>query len=61
MLLEYIIDYCNINKISQINLEVNSNNIIAINLYTSFGFKQVGCRKKYYKDGVGLLFTKFLT
>ena len=34
----------------QINLEVNEHNESAIHLYESFGFKQVGLRKKYYDD-----------
>ena len=40
------------------NLEVASNNLIAINLYKKFGFKPVGLRQKYY-DGVvdALLFS----
>lgn len=38
------------NKVERINLEVNENNIPAINLYKKFGFKQVGLRKKYYDN-----------
>ena len=30
------------------NLEVNSKNQPAIELYQKFGFKQIGIRKKYY-------------
>ncbi len=33
-----------------ITLEVSSNNIPALNLYHSFGFKNVGVRKNYYED-----------
>lgn len=33
------------------SLEVKSKNYIAINLYTSFGFKTLHIRKNYYKDG----------
>ncbi len=36
------------NKVEKINLEVNENNIKAIKLYSKFGFRQVGIRKKYY-------------
>jgi len=32
-----------------ITLEVNENNLPAINLYLKYGFKKVGFRKKYYK------------
>ena len=59
-LLEYIINYCKYNNLSQINLEVNTNNIIAINLYKKFNFVQVGYRKNYYKNEDALLFTKML-
>lgn len=31
-----------------ITLEVNENNLFAINLYNKFGFKCIGIRKKYY-------------
>ena len=60
MLLDYIINYCKNINISQINLEVNSNNTIAINLYKKFGFKQVGLRKNYYSNGDALLFSKVI-
>lgn len=60
LLLEKIIDFCIEKQINKINLEVNSANIVAINLYKKFGFKEVSLRKKYYKDNDGLLFTKNL-
>ncbi|MBR3134083.1 MAG: tRNA (adenosine(37)-N6)-threonylcarbamoyltransferase complex dimerization subunit type 1 TsaB [Clostridia bacterium] len=47
-LLSHIIRKIPANKI---NLEVNENNKIAKNLYTRFGFEQIGVRNKYYKDG----------
>ncbi|GHT05471.1 hypothetical protein AGMMS5026_03440 [Endomicrobiia bacterium] len=31
-------------------LEVHQSNNAAINLYKSFGFKEIGVRKKYYKN-----------
>ena len=34
-----------------ITLEVRASNIKGINFYTKNGFKQVGVRKKYYKNG----------
>ncbi len=46
--LEYIISFCK--NLSCINLEVNSENSIAINLYKKYNFKQVGLRKKYYNN-----------
>lgn len=36
---------------TSITLEVRENNIAAISLYESFNFKEVGRRKKYYKNG----------
>ncbi len=59
--MQHIINFCQNNQILKINLEVNSNNIKAINLYKKFGFKQVGNRKNYYSDGDGLLLTKYLS
>ena len=47
-MIEYLIDYCTQNKKKVINLEVNAKNIIAINLYKKYNFKQVGLRKNYY-------------
>ena len=60
LLLDHIIQFCKQKKISQINLEVNSTNYTAINLYKKFGFINVGKRKNYYKNADGLLFTKYL-
>ena len=36
---------------SSMTLEVNENNLPAINLYKKFDFTQVGRRKNYYKNG----------
>lgn len=49
-MLEYIISYCKQHEIKKINLEVNSSNSIAINLYKKYNFKQIGFRKKYYNN-----------
>lgn len=32
-------------------LEVRASNQAALSLYRAFGFKEVGCRKRYYSDG----------
>lgn len=37
-------------KAQSITLEVNENNLPAIKLYQNWGFKQVGLRKKYYRN-----------
>ena len=47
------------NNLKKINLEVSSINDVAIKLYKKWGFKQVGCRKNYYSNSDGLLFSKF--
>ncbi len=48
MLLNKLIAICKFKKTTSITLEVNSQNIPAIKLYETFGFKNVGIRKKYY-------------
>ena len=60
-LLSYIIDSCKQENIKQINLEVNENNIPAINLYKSFNFIEVGRRKKYYENDDAILLNLNLT
>lgn len=50
LMIEYIIDLCKKKKIKRINLEVNTKNSIAINLYKKYNFKEVGLRKKYYNN-----------
>ena len=47
-LIKYVIDKYNFENIT---LEVNVNNVSAINLYKKLGFKIVSTRKKYY-DGI---------
>jgi len=49
-LLKKIIDECIQEKVKYITLEVRVSNEPAINLYTKFGFKSFGTRKKYYQD-----------
>ena len=58
--MEHIFNFCIEIKIKQINLEVSSNNSIAINLYKKYGFQEVGRRKKYYGNYDGILFTKYI-
>ena len=46
---------------ASITLEVRENNMPAIHLYELFDFKEVGRRKKYYKDGdTAILMTRKL-
>ena len=50
-LLNELISISKKEKCSTITLEVNENNLSAINLYKKFGFIEVGRRKKYYRNG----------
>lgn len=49
-LLESLIDICSDLNLKTITLEVNTTNEHAICLYTKFGFKNLGIRKKYYNN-----------
>lgn len=51
LLLNELINISKEKKCTSITLEVRENNIPAISLYKSFDFKEVGRRKKYYKNG----------
>lgn len=53
-LIKDMIDDCRLNKVESIDLEVNSLNKNARNLYEKFGFKEIGKREKYY-DGIDAL------
>ena len=50
-LLNELINISKEENCSSITLEVNENNLPAINLYKTFNFKEVGKRKNYYKNG----------
>lgn len=49
-MLEKLIDIAKERRLKDITLEVNVNNILAINLYKKYNFKEVGLRKKYYNN-----------
>ena len=49
-LLQELINMCKELKMKDITLEVNEHNVVAINLYKKYEFKQVGLRKKYYNN-----------
>ena len=50
LLLEKLIDIAKNSNCSSINLEVNENNLPAINLYEKYNFERIGFRKKYYNN-----------
>lgn len=54
-LMDFLIEYSNNNNIINITLEVNENNISAINLYKKYKFDLVSRREKYYKDNDAIL------
>lgn len=53
-LLASVVDYA-IDNACEIFLEVAENNLPAIGLYKSAGFKEISVRKKYYKTENGLV------
>ncbi len=55
ILLQNLIDLSKTLDVSSITLEVMEENYPAIHLYKSFGFKQIGLRKNYYKGKNGLI------
>ena len=54
-LMDFLIEYSNNNNIINITLEVNENNLSAINLYKKYRFEVVSRREKYYKDKDAIL------
>ena len=50
-LINRLFEECYENNISKIFLEVSVKNKVAINFYKKSGFKTIGLRKNYYKDG----------
>lgn len=50
IMLKELIDLAKSLDMNALNLEVNSSNIFAINLYKNFSFSQCGLRKKYYNN-----------
>ena len=53
-LLQQVIDYPAQSAIDSVLLEVRPSNIIALALYQTMGFQQVGIKPDYYKDEAGL-------
>ena len=49
-LLDYAVKTSKGQGLERLFLEVRSQNIPAIKLYTSYGFKKIGVRKNYYKN-----------
>lgn len=53
-MIKYLIDFAKSNNCLNVTLEVKEDNVYAIKLYESFGFKKMALRKGYYNgiDGV---------
>lgn len=49
-MLNHLLSICKENNIKLLNLEVNTQNTIAINFYKKYNFVEVGLRKKYYDN-----------
>ena len=49
-LLDYAVKTSKGQGLERLFLEVRSKNVPAIRLYTAYGFKEIGVRKKYYKN-----------
>jgi len=50
LLLEFVLDLCDISNVEEISLEVRVNNDKAINLYKKYGFVLSHYRENYYSD-----------
>lgn len=60
LLVKYMENDCYKSKCINISLEVENNNLAALNLYKKFGFKKVAVRKMYYENSDGILMVKEL-
>ena len=50
-LISALLNKCKQLEINNVFLEVSKQNIVALSFYNKFGFKTIGIRKSYYKDG----------
>ena len=60
ILLENLVSLSEKFCLSSLSLEVNEENIPAINLYKKLGFKNIGIRKNYYNEKNGIIMKKNL-
>lgn len=51
LMLEFVIQLCELSKVPNISLEVRESNTKAIGLYNKYGFIYSHKRNQYYKDG----------
>ena len=57
-LMEHMLNECKQKQVSTVDLEVNSTNVHAINLYKKYDFEIINIRKKYYEGNDGYLMIK---
>ena len=57
-LMSYLVCVAINNHVVNITLEVRESNMVAINLYKKFGFREVALRKLYYGNENGILMEK---
>lgn len=57
-LIQELINRAKLSNIKNITLEVNKENLVAINLYKKYGFVPVAIREKYYSGVDGILMEK---
>ncbi len=50
-MLEHLLDIANLKGVQSVFLEVRASNQAAIHLYDKIGFKQIGIRRAYYRNG----------
>lgn len=58
VLMEHMLNECKQKQVSTVDLEVNSTNVHAINLYKKYDFEIINIRKKYYEGNDGYLMIK---
>lgn len=59
-ILKYLIEYLKDKKVNQLFLEVEEENLPAVNLYKKFGFKEINKRKNYYGNKTAIIMLKIL-
>ncbi len=58
VLMEHMLNECKQKQVLTVDLEVNSTNVHAINLYKKYDFEIINIRKKYYEGNDGYLMIK---
>lgn len=59
LLVQHVLQEARIQGVRSLSLEVRKSNIIALDLYRSFGFEKVAVRKLYYENGEDALLMSY--